>query len=100
VAFKRLKVRSIEEETHGNSTNETGNGDSHDPREEQEANSLPVNSPEGTIAKTNANSGTGDTHGSRDGKLILGEDEDGDGSTHLHGGTTRWRVIGDLVAHD
>jgi hypothetical protein len=30
----------------------------------------------------------------------LGEDEDGKGGTHFHGGTTAGGVVGDLVTHD
>lgn len=30
----------------------------------------------------------------------MGEDENGDGGTHLHGGSSGWGVIGDLVTHD
>lgn len=93
-------MRSIEEETHGDTTNETCNGDGHDPGEEQKANSLPVDGLGGTVAETDTDSGTGDAHGCRDGELVLREDENGDGSTHLHGRTSRRRVIGDLVAHD
>lgn len=95
-----LKVRSIEEQTHGDTTDKTGNGDGHDPGEEQETHSLPVDGLVGTVAKTDTNGGTSDAHRCRDGKLVLREDEDGDGGTHLHGGTSRRRVVGDFVTHD
>jgi len=95
-----LKVRSIEEKTHSDTTDETGNGDGHDPREEQETNSLPVHGFKGTVAKTNTDSGAGDAHGSRDGKFVLRKDEDGNCGAHLHGRTTRRRVVGDFIAHN
>ena len=78
-------MRSIKSQGHEASADETGNGNSHDPGEEQEAESLPVDGLEGTVAETNTNSCAGDAHGSRDGESILREDEDGDGGTHLHG---------------
>ena len=95
-----LKVRSVEGKTHQAATNETSNWDSHDPREEQKSHSLPVDGLEGSIAETDTDSRTSDTHGCRDWELVLREDEDGDGGAHLHGGTTGWGVVGDFVAHD
>jgi hypothetical protein len=70
------------------------------PGEEQETNTLPVDSLEGSVAETDTDGGTGDTHGGGHWQLVLREDEDGDGGTHFHGGTTRWGVVGDLVTHD
>ena len=93
-------MRGVEGETHEASTDETGDGDGHDPGEDEEENSLPVDGLEAAVAETDTDGGTGDTHGGRDGELVLGEDEDSDGSTHLHGGTTRRRVVGDLVTHN
>ena len=95
-----LPAGSVEGETHESSTDETGNGDGHDPGEEQETHTLPVDGLEGTVAQANTDSGTGDAHGSGHWQLVLGEDEDGDGGAHLHGRTTGRGVVGDLVAHD
>lgn len=91
---------SVEEQTHYHTTEGTGNGNGHDPGEQQESNSLEVDGFEGAVAETNANGGTSDAHGGGNGQRVLREDEDGNGSTHLHGATTRRRVVGDLVTHD
>lgn len=95
-----LPRRSVESKTHKTTTDETGNGNGHNPREEEEANSLPVDGPEGAIAKTDTNGGTSDAHGGGDGERVLGEDENGDGGTHLHRGTSRGGVVGKLVTHN
>lgn len=94
------KVRSVEQNAHQAATNETGNGNGHEPRENQEEDTLPVDGLESAVAQTDTDGGTGDAHGGGDGKRVLGEDEDGNGSAQLHGGTTAGRVVGDLVAHD
>lgn len=52
----------------------------HDPGEEQEAHTLPVDGFESSVAETDTDCGTGDAHGCGDGKFVLREDEDGDGS--------------------
>lgn len=93
-------MRSIEEQTHQATGQSSGNGNGHDPSKQQKSDTLEVDCPEGTIAETHANGGTGDTHGGRDGEGVLREDKDGNGSTHFHGGTTAGRVVGDLVTHD
>lgn len=90
----------VKSKSHKATTNQTRDGDGDDPREEQETNTLPVDSLEGTVAKTDTNGGTSDAHGCGDGELVLGEDEGGDGGAHLHGRTTGWRVVGELVTHD
>lgn len=100
LSSRPLVAWSVEEETHGDTTDKTSDWNGHDPGEEQETNTLPVDGLEGTVHQTNTNGSTSNAHGCRDWKLVLGEDENGDGSSHLHGGTTRWRVVGDLVAHD
>lgn len=94
------EVRGINEKTHQTSTNGASDGDGHDPGKQQEADTLEVDSLQGTVAETDADGGTGDTHGGGDGEGVLGEDEDGEGGAHLHGGTTAGRVVGDLVTHD
>jgi hypothetical protein len=93
-------VRSIEEKTHSNATERAGNGNSHDPCEDKETDSLKVDRFEGSVAKTNTNCGTSDAHGCRDWESELGEEKDGDGGTHFHGATSGWRMVGDLVTHD
>ena len=95
-----LEVRSIEEETHENSTEGTGDWDGHDPGEEKETDSLEVYSLQSTVAETDTNGGTGDAHGGGDWEGELREDEDGDSGTHLHRGTSAWGVVCDLVTHD
>jgi hypothetical protein len=95
-----LIARGVERDAHENATDETSDGDSHDPGEEQETDTLPVDSLEGTVTQADANSRASNAHGGRHWQLVLGEDENGDGGTHLHGGTARRRVVGDLVAHN
>jgi hypothetical protein len=93
-------VRSVEDNAHSKTTNGAGDGNGHDPGEDKETNTLPVDSLDGTVAETDTDGGTGDAHGRRDGERVLREDEDGERGTHLHGATTRRRVVGDLIAHD
>lgn len=95
-----LKVRGVKGKSHKTSTDETGDGDGHDPGENEEEDSLPVDSLDVAVAKTDTDGGTSNTHGGRDRELVLGEDKDGDSSTHLHGGTTAGGVVGDLVTHN
>ena len=71
-----------------------------DLREQQKTNTAPVDGLEWAVAETDTDGGSSDTHGGWDGQLVLREDEDSDGSTQFHGGTTRRWVVGDLVAHD
>lgn len=52
----------------------------HDPGEEQESHTLPVDGFESSVAETDTDCGTGDAHRCGDGKFVLREDEDGDGS--------------------
>ncbi|KAI6771380.1 hypothetical protein HG531_009005 [Fusarium graminearum] len=87
------EVRGVESKSHKTSTDKTGDGDGHDPGEDEKENSLPVDSLDAAVAETDTNGGTSDTHGGGDGELVLREDEDSDGSTHLHGGTTTGRVV-------
>jgi hypothetical protein len=93
-------MRSIEEETHEHTGQSSGNRDSHDPGEQEETDSVEVDGLEGTVAESDTDGGTGDTHGGGDGERVLGEDEDGESGTHLHGTTSTGRVVGDLVTHD
>jgi hypothetical protein len=94
------EVRGVENDSHGETTNGTGDGDGHDPGEGEETNSLPVNSFDGSVAETDTDGGTGNTHGGRHGEGVLREDQDGESGTHLHRTTwdelvceiVRWRV--------
>lgn len=95
-----LEVRHVQRETHQDTADQASDGDGDDPRKKQEANSLPVDSLEGAVAETDADGGASDAHGGRHGEGVLGEDEDGDGGAHFHGGTTRWGVVSKLVAHN
>lgn len=96
----KLKVRSVEHKTHQAATDETGDRDGEEPRDDEQANTLPVDSLKGAVAETDTDSGASNAHGGRDGEGVLREDEDGDGGAHLHGGATAGRVVGDLVTHD
>jgi len=95
-----LVTRSVESQSHENASDQAGDGDSHNPGEEQEAHTLPVDSLEGAVAQADTDGRAGDAHRGGHGQLVLGEYEDGDCGSHLHGGTTGWGVVGDLVAHD
>lgn len=81
------EVRSVENDAHGHTADGTGNGNGHDPREDEETDSLPVYSLDGTVAKTDTDGGTSDAHGGGDGERVLREDQDGERSTHFHGAT-------------
>ena len=94
------EVRGVEGKADQAATDETGDGDGHDPGEDEEADSLPVDGAESAVAETDTDGGTSDAHGSRDGERVLGEEEDSDSGTHLHRAATRRRVVGKLVAHD
>jgi len=93
-------VRSVKEQAHNDTSKSTGDWNSHDPGEDEETDSLPVDGLEGTVAETNTNCGSSDTHRCGDWEGILGEDEDGNSGTHLHGATSRWGMVCDLVTHD
>ena len=85
--LSRLEVRRIEDNAHGKTTDGTSNRDGHDPRKDQETNSLPVDSLEATVAQADTDGGTSDAHGCGYGKRVLREDEDSERSTHFHGAT-------------
>ena len=57
------EVRSVEDDAHGQTTDGTSDGDGHDPGEDEETNSLPVDSLDCSVAKTDTNGGTSDAHG-------------------------------------
>ena len=81
-------MRSVEDQSHDDTCEGTGDWNSGDPRDDQESDSLPVDGLVGTVAKTNTDGGTSDAHGGGNWEGELGEDEDGDGGTHLHGATS------------
>lgn len=93
-------MRGVEEKAHKDTTKGASNGDGGNPRQHQETDSLEVDGLESTVAKTDTDGGTSDAHGGRDGKRVLGEDEDSDGSAHLHRAASAGGVVGDLVTHD
>lgn len=97
---QHLITRRIQRQPHQASTNQARNRDSHDPREEQQTDTLPIDSLKSAIAETHTDRGARDTHARRHGKRVLREDEDGDGGAHFHGRTARGGVVGDFVAHD
>lgn len=96
----RRKVGGVEDQAHENATERASNGDGHDPSNHKQSDTLEVDSLESAVAKTNTNGSSSDAHGCRDGQLVLREDQDSDGSAHLHGTPTAGTVVGDLVAHD
>lgn len=59
----RGEVRRVEEQPHEDTTDGSSNGDSHDPGEDEETDSLPVHGLDGTVAETNTDGGTSDAHG-------------------------------------
>lgn len=94
----------------------TGTGARH-LREHEQSDSGPVNSTESAVTKSNTDGSTcklhqygycvwnidGRTcnaHRCRYRQLVLREDENGDRSAKFHGGSTRGRVVSDLVAHN
>lgn len=93
-------MRGVEDNGARDTTDGSGNGDGHDPGEDEETDSLPVDGLEGAVAETNTDGGSGDAHGGGDGERVLREDEDGESGTHLHGATSAGRVVCDLVTHD
>lgn len=93
-------MRRINCQPHQTTTNQASNRHRHDPREEQQAYSLPVDCLEGSVAETDTDGRARDAHRCRDGERILREDEDGDGGAHFHGGATRGGVVCEFVAHD
>jgi hypothetical protein len=88
---------SVEDDGHGNTTDGSSDGDGHDPREDEETDSLPVDGLDGAIAETDTDGGTGDAHGGGDGEGVLRKDEDGKRGTHFHGAT--WRELACATIH-
>lgn len=78
------EVRAVEEEAHQAATNQPGNGDGHDPRQGEEADTRPVDRLQAVAAETDTDRGTRDAHGRQDGEGVLEQDEDRGGGTHLH----------------
>jgi len=69
--FLSSEVRCVEQNAHETATDQTCNRDSHDPGEDQETNSLPVDSLQSAVAETNADGGTRDAHRRRDRQRVL-----------------------------
>jgi hypothetical protein len=80
-------VRGVEDDSHGETTNGTSDGDGHDPGEDEETNTLPVDGLDSSVAETDTDGGTSDTHGGRDRERVLREDQDGESGTHFHRAT-------------
>jgi hypothetical protein len=57
------KVRCVENNAHGDTANGTGDGNGHDPGEDEQADSLPVDGFDGAVAEADADGGAGDAHG-------------------------------------
>jgi len=93
-------VRSVEKQTHQATGEGASDRDGHDPGEKEQTDTLPVDSLVGTVAKTDTDGSSSDTHGCGDWKSELRKHEDSDGSTHLHRASSTWGVVGDLVTHD
>jgi hypothetical protein len=100
VQKRGLPLGRVEGERHQATTDQASNGDGHDPGEEQQTDTLPVDGLEGAVAETDAHGCAGDAHGGGHRQLVLREDEDGDGCAELHGGSTGRRVVGELVTHN
>lgn len=62
--FLSAEVRGVEEYAHEHTADGAGDGDGHDPGDDEEADSLPVDGLEGAVAETDADGGTRDAHGS------------------------------------
>jgi hypothetical protein len=94
------EVRCVKEKTHQNTAKRASDRDCHDPRSNEQSDTLPVDCLVSAVAKSNADGGTGNAHRRRDGEGKLRKDEDGDGGAHFHAAAARRRVVGDFVAHD
>ena len=81
-------MRRIEDQTHETTTNGASDGNSHDPSKQQKTDTLEVDSLKRSVAQTDTDGGTSNAHRGGDGQGVLGEDQDGNGSAHLHGGST------------
>lgn len=58
-----LEVRSIEGEAHSASSNETCRRNRDEPTQDDQKNTLPVDRPQATVAQSNTDSSSSDTHG-------------------------------------
>lgn len=96
----RLEMRSIKKQAHKHAAKRPCDGNGHDPGDDEQTDTLPVNGFPGAIAEANTDGGTGDAHRRGHGQRLLGKDEDGNGGAHLHGAAARGRMVGDFVAHD
>ena len=93
-------MRRIDEQSHQDSTQRARDGNRHDPRQQQQPDSLEVDGLERAIAQSHADGSARDAHGGRHRQRVLREDEHRDGGSHFHRTTATRRVVGDLVAHD
>jgi hypothetical protein len=86
-ATSSLEVGGVEDDGHGDTTDGAGDGDGHDPGEDEETDSLPVDGLDSAVAETDTDGGTGDAHGCGDGEGVLREDQDSERGTHFHRAT-------------
>jgi hypothetical protein len=63
-----LEMRGVEDDGHGDAADGTGDGDGHDPGEDKETDSLPVDGLDSAVAETDTDGGSGDAHGGGDGE--------------------------------
>ena len=85
-----LEMGRVEEQPHEHTADGAGDGNGHDPRQQQQADSLKVDRLERAVAQTDTDRRARDTHGRRHGEGELREDQDRDGGTHLHGAPCRY----------
>lgn len=93
-------MRSIKDQSHEYTSESASDRNRSNPCNDEEAYTLEVDSLEGTVAKTDSDSGSCNAHGRGHRQLVLRENEDCHSSTHLHGAATARTVVGDFVAHD
>jgi hypothetical protein len=90
-------TRRVKHNAHQTSRNDTRRWQCDEPTEVDPRNHAPVDSPPGTVAKTNTDSRTSNALRCRDRQRKLGSHDNRDSSTEFHGETTRRRVQSDLV---
>ena len=91
-------ARSVEDNGHEQTRNQTSAGQGDDPTHVDPGYHAPVDTPPCTVTETDTDGSTTDALGGRDRKLQLSGHDDGSSSTEFHGETTRGGMQGDLVA--
>jgi hypothetical protein len=98
-----LEVRSVQGHSHQQSRDQTCAWQGDDPGREDEKNLLPVDSANIKVAKRNTDGSSSQALSCGDRETKTTSQENGDGSTELHGESTGGRDLGNLVskgAHD